>query len=70
MKRRRICDKKIQIDKRYLTIQMTVEEYAKLIGHSEGYVRRFCVRDDVADTVQVRIPTSELLEDICDVRKA
>lgn len=53
-----------------MTIQMTVAEYARLIGHSEGYVRRFCIRDDAADTVQVRIPTSELLEDICDVRKA
>ena len=47
---------------------MTPADYARLIGHSESYVRTYVMRDPFAEKVRVRIPTSDFVEDIYDVR--
>ena len=47
---------------------MTPADYARLIGHSEGYVRTYCMHDRDAKKVLVRIPTEDFVEDIFDVR--
>lgn len=58
----------IRIGKQWLTIEMSPKEYAKLIGHSEAYVRKYCVSDPKARKVQIRVRTEDVLEDIWDVR--
>ena len=47
---------------------MSPKEYARLMGHSEGYVRKFCVRNPEAEKVLIRVRTEDILEDIWDVR--
>ena len=47
---------------------MTPADYARLIGHSESYVRTYIMKDLYAKKVRVRIPTSDFVEDIYDVR--
>ena len=47
---------------------MSPKEYAKLIGHSEAYVRKYCMRDPEARKVRIRVRTEDVLEDIWDVR--
>ena len=54
--------------KRWFEVEMTPADYARLIGHSESYVRTYVMRDPFAEKVRVRIPTSDFVEDICDVR--
>ena len=47
---------------------MSPKEYARLIGHSEGYVRRYCIRDSNAPKVRIRVRTEDILEDIYDIK--
>ena len=47
---------------------MSPKEYAKLIGHSEDYVRKYCMGNSDAQKVQIRVRTEDILEDIWDVR--
>lgn len=47
---------------------MSPKEYARLIGHSEEYVKRYCVHDSDAVKVRIRVRTEDILEDIWDVR--
>ena len=47
---------------------MSPKQYARLIGHSEEYVRRYCMEDHDAPKVQIRVRTEDVLEDIWDVR--
>lgn len=58
----------VRIGKQWLTIEMSPKEYAKLIGHSEAYVREYCISDPEARKVQIRVRTEDVLEDIWDVR--
>ena len=51
---------------------MSPETYAKLIGHSEGYVRRHLlperIRNEPNARLQIRISTCDILEDIHDIK--
>ena len=58
----------VRIGKQWLTIEMSPKEYARLIGHSEAYVRKYCMKDSDAPKVQIRVRTEDILEDIWDVR--
>lgn len=47
---------------------MTPKEYGQIIGHSEGYIRKFIMKGEDADILRVRIPMSSIIEDIYDVK--
>lgn len=51
---------------------MRPEEYAKLIGHSEKYVRQHLLPPDIRNEkhirLQIRIGTCDILEDIHDIK--
>lgn len=56
------------MNKAWLTIRMTPKEYASFIGHSEAYVRKYVMRNENDTMIQLRIPTSSVMEDIYDIR--
>ena len=49
-----------------MTIDLSPAEYGKLIGHSEEYVRRWClpygIRDDADAIVRLRVVTSDVMD--------
>lgn len=56
------------MDQSWLTIEMTPSEYGKLIGHSERYVREYIMHGEESDKVIIRVRTTDVMEDIWDVR--
>ena len=58
----------IRIGKEWLEIEMSPKQYARLIGHSEEYVRKYCIENPEAKKVKIRVRTEDVLEDIWDVR--
>ena len=56
------------MDRRWLTIDISPAEYAGLIGHSEGYVRKYVMKDNEAQLIRIRVPVSSVMEDIYDIR--
>lgn len=58
----------IKLGKEWLVIEMSPKAYAKLIGHSETYVRNHCMVGQEAKKVQIRVRTEDVLEDIWDVK--
>ena len=56
------------MDKRFLVIEMTPGDYARLIGHSENYVRKYIMKNQESQKVQVRVRTEDILEDVYDVK--
>lgn len=59
----------IRLDRKWLTIELSPAQYARIIGHSEAYVRRYCMRDHDAPKVQIRVRTEDVIEDIWDVKE-
>jgi hypothetical protein len=55
--------------KDWLMVRLRPAEYAKLIGHSEHFVRNWCMpeklRNDPEARIELRFPTTELLAN-CD----
>ncbi len=60
----------ISIDRKWFRMEMSPKEYGELIGHSESYVRKWClpadIRGDPEARIRVTIPTADVMENVYD----
>jgi len=58
-------EKDIQMTKTWLTVRMSPKDYARMIGHSERFVRQRCMpvrlRGDRNARIELRIATEDVL---------
>lgn len=63
----------LKIDKKWLTMELSPKTYGDLTGHSEDYVRKWCLPAEIRGKpdarIRVRVLTADIMDNQCE-RKA